>query len=82
MTWREFDALAIALRSRIRRDDARAARVCQVIAGSMTGKDFPLEDFMPAEGRQPEQPLSDEQMIAKVNMIMQMLGGAAAGEEA
>jgi hypothetical protein len=80
LTWRELDALAKALRSRIRREDARAGRICQVIAGSMTGKSYPLEDFMPSEEPIAEQPLTDEQMMAKVNTVMAMIGGLMSGE--
>lgn len=46
----------------------------------MTGTSYPLEDFMPAEEPQAEQLFSDQQMLAKVNMVMQMIGGSTAEE--
>lgn len=72
LTWREFDALGEQLRSSVRRDDARAARICQMVVLAFTGENVALESFMPAEATQ-SQPAMD--MTDKIHNVMQQLGG-------
>jgi hypothetical protein len=65
------------LRNRVRRDDARSARICQVVAGAFSGKSFPIEDFMPQEHHHQlnRQPLSgDDELAGKLQNVMQKLG--------
>jgi hypothetical protein len=43
----------------------------------MSGQSIPLEDFMPAEEQSSSEPqeLTPEQMAAKIDFVMQQLGG-------
>lgn len=72
LTWREFDALAMALRRRIRRDDARAARICQAVVGAMTGKVVELEKFMPQDDPELDESSDDRTAVHLANVVAKL----------